>query len=62
MIMHDATLKEAWWSIFENTLYYLCNSSINLILFQNTKFRKKVELSGTANIFSQQLQYSAKAN
>lgn len=33
-------MEEAEWSVYEKSLYYLSNISVNLKLFQNTKFSK----------------------
>lgn len=31
--------------VYRNSLYYLCNSSVNVKIFQNTKFKKRFLLA-----------------
>lgn len=47
------TLEETGWRVYENSLYYHCNVSINLKLFQNKKHALKRSRSKSHRILQE---------
>ena len=41
MAMQNVNIRGNWVRVYRNSMYYFCNISVNLKLFQNKKFLKK---------------------